>query len=119
MKPPSRSEKKRRSKEKPPRRTRPDQQAKVQREQLRKLIRNRDETVTAVELVNDPVRASQWSVRSFRVALSHRYLIAHLGESYCSPCLWSHECRTAHDTAEETTMELTPELEQRLIAWAS
>ena len=56
MKPPSRSEKKRQAKEKPPRRPRPDQQARVQRERLRQRIRDQDATITAVELVNDPVQ---------------------------------------------------------------
>ena len=56
MRPRSRSEKKKRQSEKPPRRTHPDQQAKVQHERLRKLIRNQDETVTAVEFVSDPVQ---------------------------------------------------------------
>ena len=56
MKPPSRSEKRKRAREKPPRRIRPDQQARVQRERLRQLIRDQDETVTAIEFVSDPVQ---------------------------------------------------------------
>lgn len=56
MRPPSRSEKKKRRSEKPPRRTRPDQQARGRRELLRQQIRDQDETVTAVEFVSDPVQ---------------------------------------------------------------
>ncbi len=43
-------------KERSPRRTRPDQQARVKLEQLRQQIRGQDETMTAVEFVSDPVQ---------------------------------------------------------------